>query len=200
MKLSHHIVRSNPDACVLILNLELCTLHLQEADDIDQIMSFLIFADGCAASIVSAKPVGIEMLSFYSGIMPHSQSQITWHVGDTGFDMILAREVPATISAGIADYLPGILGGNAKENIVHWAVHPGGRAILDAVRAGLALSEDDLQSSREILRQYGNMSSATLMFVLQDIMAKKHAAGIGVALAFGPGLTAESMLFQTAGT
>jgi predicted naringenin-chalcone synthase len=198
MKLSHHIVRSDPAATVLILNLELCTLHLQEADDIDQIMSFLIFADGCAASIVSAKPVGIEMLSFYSGIMPDSHEEITWHVGDTGFDMILAREVPATISANIANYLPGILNGNAKEDIAHWAVHPGGRAILDSVRTGLSLSEKSLQSSREVLRQYGNMSSATLMFVLKDIMEKDASHGVGVALAFGPGLTAESMLFRTA--
>ncbi len=195
MKLSYHIVRSQPDAVVLIVNLELCTLHLQEADDIDQIISFLIFADGCAASIVSAKPVGLQMLSFHSGIMPDSASHITWHVGDTGFDMVLAREVPSTITNGIANYLPAILDGRDKTDISHWAVHPGGRAILDAVRSGLAIDEAMLVSSRKILQQYGNMSSATLMFVLEDIM-EKEIAGLGCALAFGPGLTAESMLFQ----
>lgn len=196
MKLAHHIVRSSPTAQVLIVNLELCTLHLQDADDIDQIMSFLIFADGCAASIVSAEPIGIEMLSFYSGIMTDSQAQITWQIGDTGFDMILAREVPATIAGGIANYLPSILNGNAKETIAHWAVHPGGRAILDAVQTGLHLREEDLQTSRDVLRQFGNMSSATLMFVLKDILGSNSSSGLGCALAFGPGLTAESMLFQ----
>jgi alpha-pyrone synthase len=197
LKLSHHIVRSNPIARVLIVNLELCTLHLQDADDIDQIMSFLIFADGCATSIVSAEPVGLEILGFHSGIMPDSHAQITWHIGDTGFDMILAREVPATITGGIADFLPGILSGNKKEDITHWAVHPGGRAILDAVRNGLSLREEDLVSSRKILKEHGNMSSATLMFVLKDIMGKDTHDAMGCALAFGPGLTAESMLFRS---
>lgn len=196
LKLAHHIVRSEPVAQVLIVNLELCTLHLQDADDIDQLMSFLIFADGCAASIVSAEPVGLEILSFYSGIMPDSHAQITWHIGDTGFDMVLAREVPATISGGIARYLPFILNGNKKEDITHWAVHPGGRAILDAVRNALALGEENLASSRKVLQQHGNMSSATLMFVLKEIMAKNIPEALGCALAFGPGLTAESMLFR----
>jgi len=132
--------------------------------------------------------------------MPDSHSEITWHIGDSGFDMILAREVPATIANNLADYLPGILNGNAKADIAYWAVHPGGRAILDSVRTGLDLREEDLKFSREILRQYGNMSSATLMFVLKDIMEKDNAAGVGCALAFGPGLTAESMLFQRAKT
>lgn len=113
--------------------------------------------------------------------------------------MILAREVPATITGGITNYLPCILNGNAKENVAHWAVHPGGRAILDGVQTGLGLKEDDLQISRNILRQYGNMSSATLMFVLKDIVENNHVPGLGCALAFGPGLTLESMLFQIRG-
>ncbi len=198
MKVAYHTVRSQPAAQVLIVNLELCTLHLQDADDIDQVMSFLIFADGCAASLISAKPIGIEMLSFHSGILPESQQQITWHIGDTGFDMVLAREVPATIGESIGDFASSMLGNHAKADIVHWAVHPGGRAILDAVRTGLELEENDLKSSTAILRSYGNMSSATLMFVLQDVMLGDLAPGLGCALAFGPGLTAESMLFQVA--
>jgi len=196
LKLSNHIVRSNTSACVVILNLELCTLHLQEADDIDQIMSFLIFADGCAASIVSDDPIGIEMLRFHSGLMPDTQEEITWHIGDTGFDMILARSVPATITSRIGNYLPDILAGQAKEDIIHWAIHPGGRAILDAVQTSLNLREEHLETSRNILRQFGNMSSATLMFVLNDMLNNK-LRGLGCALAFGPGLTLESMLFKT---
>ena len=196
LKMAQHIVRSKPSAHVLIVNLELCTLHLQETDDIDKILSFLIFADGCAASIVSADPTGAEIRSFYSGIIPDSNKQITWDIGDSGFDMHLAREVPASIAKNIAPYLPEILGEVQKDDIHNWAIHPGGRAILDAVRLGLSLQEDDLVISRNVLKNFGNMSSATIMFVLKDILEKKRSSGLGCALAFGPGMTAESMLFD----
>ena len=198
LKLAYHAVRSDPHARVLMVNLELCTLHLQELDNIDQIMSFLIFADGCAASIISAEATGLEILGFHAGILPKSREHITWHIGDTGFDMVLARQVPATITTGIADYMrsfPGIADGEA---IRHWAVHPGGRAILDAVRNGLNLTDDDLAISLDILRRYGNMSSATVMFVLETMLRQGIGEGKGVAMAFGPGLSAEGMLFSRA--
>lgn len=201
MKLAYHTVRSKPDAHVLIVNLELCTLHLQDLDDIDQIMSFLIFADGCAASLVSSDNVqdSIEIIEFYSSIMPESQGHITWHIGNTGFDMILSRDVPSTIARGIQHYMEGFSGDYIKEGIDYWAVHPGGSAILDAVETGLGLSDNALTFSREILRNFGNMSSATVMFVLQKIQEKKQAPGLGCALAFGPGLTSEGMIFRTTG-
>ena len=198
MKLAYHAVRSDPAARVLLVNLELCTLHLQELDDIDQIMSFLIFADGCAASLISADPVGVEILGFHAAIMPESREHITWHIGDTGFDMVLAREVPATISTGIADYVRTVPNIPDQEAIRHWAVHPGGRAILDAVRHGLGLSAEALATSSEILRNHGNMSSATVMFVLKAMLTKGIDDSLGLAMAFGPGLSAEGMLFRAA--
>jgi predicted naringenin-chalcone synthase len=201
MKLAYHTVRSQPHAHVLIVNLELCTLHLQNLDDIDQIMSFLIFADGCAASLVSAdNRTGMEILGFHSSIMQESREHITWHIGDTGFNMVLARAVPSTIADGIGPYMDSIPGDHTAEDIAYWAVHPGGRAILDAVETGLGLSKSALSSSREILRKFGNMSSATVMFVLQDILHNKATPGLGYALAFGPGLTAEGMVFQKTGS
>jgi len=198
LKLAYHAVRSNPDARVLMVNLELCTLHLQELDDIDQIMSFLIFADGCAASLITAEATGLEIQGFHAGIMPKSSEYITWHIGDTGFDMILARQVPATITQGIADYMQSFPGIAADAPIRHWAVHPGGRAILDGVRNGLGLNDEDLAVSLEVLRQYGNMSSATVMFVLEAMLCQGIGEGPGVAMAFGPGLSAEGMLFARA--
>jgi alpha-pyrone synthase len=198
MKLAYHAVRSDPAARVLMVNLELCTLHLQELDDIDQIMSFLIFADGCAASLISAEPVGFEILGFHADILPESREHITWHIGDTGFDMVLAREVPVTISTGIAEYVRSVPGILNNESIRHWAVHPGGRAILDAVRHGLGLSEEALATSSEILRTHGNMSSATVMFVLQAMLSEDMDNSLGMAIAFGPGLSAEGMLFRAA--
>jgi len=199
LKLSRHIVRSDPGAKVVVLNLELCTLHMQETAELEQVLSFLIFADGCSASLVSAEASGIELQSFYSAVMPDSQEQITWHIGGLGFDMVLSRQVPATITDGLAARLPDILKGRATQDIDHWAVHPGGRSILDAVRAGADLPEESLESSRRVLKNFGNMSSASIMFVLKDMLEKKPRAGQGCALSFGPGLTAETMLFQTAG-
>jgi len=198
LKLSRHIVRSTPSAKVAIINLELCTLHMQETDNLEQVLSFLIFADGCSASIVSSEPAGIELQSFYSTVLPDSRDQITWDIGGLGFDMVLSRQVPATIAAGMSGCLPEILRGRVANDIQHWAVHPGGRAILDAVITGISMPEQALASSRRILKQYGNMSSATIMFVLKDMMESNPVTGQGCAISFGPGLTAESMLFQTA--
>jgi predicted naringenin-chalcone synthase len=199
LKLARHIVRSEPSSKVAILNLELCTIHLQETDDLEQVLSFLIFADGCSASLVSREPVGIELQSFTSTILPNSSDQITWHIGGRGFDMVLAGRVPSTICQGLPSFLGRILGGQRPEDIAHWAIHPGGRTILDAVQKSVGLSEDTLRHSRDVLRRFGNMSSATVMFVLREMLQPGTVAGRGCAMAFGPGLTTESMLFQTAG-
>ena len=196
LKLARHIVRSDHGAHVLIVNLELCSLHLQKTDDLEQTLSFLLFADGCSASIVSAQPKGIELQSFYSAVMPDSGDQITWAIGGSGFDMNLSGKVPGTIAAGLPACLPNILSGDRMDNFRHWAIHPGGRTILDAVREGAELPEELLQSSRRVLRDFGNMSSATIMFVLKDIM--QRGCGRGCGMAFGPGLTVESLLFQQA--
>jgi alpha-pyrone synthase len=196
LKLARHIVRSDHGAKVVILNLELCTLHMQESDSLEQMLSFLIFADGCSASLVSAEPAGIELQSFHAAVMPESGSQITWAIGGSGFDMHLSGEVPATIAAGLPGALPTILAGGSSDNFTHWAIHPGGRTVLDAVRTGTGIDESMLCASREVLRQFGNMSSATVMFVLKRIM--QEGPGRGCGMAFGPGLTVESMLFQQA--
>jgi alpha-pyrone synthase len=196
LKLARHIVRSDNGAKVLILNLELCTLHLQKTESLEQILSFMLFADGCSASIVSAEPKGIELQSFYSAVMPESSDQITWAIGGSGFDMNLSGKVPGTIAAGLPVCLPDILSGHNTDKFRHWAIHPGGRTILDAVREGAELPEEFLQASRRILRDFGNMSSATIMFVLKDIMQQGDGRGCGMA--FGPGLTVESLLFQQA--
>ncbi len=199
LKLSRHIVRSAPSAKVAIINLELCTLHLQETDRLEQLLSFLIFADGCSASLVSATPIGIELQDFTSTIMPNSVDQITWHIGGLGFDMVLMGKVPSTIMQGIPGNLESILCGQKPENIEHWAVHPGGRTILDAVQKSIGLPPEMLRQSRDILGRFGNMSSATVMFVLKEMLDPGVKAGRGCAMAFGPGITAESMLFQTSG-
>lgn len=199
LKLARHIVRSEPHAKVLVLNLELCTLHLQSAGTLEEILSFAIFADGCAASIVSAQPAGIEIQSFDSVVLPQTEDLITWRVGDQGFDMNLSGKVPGAIASNLPLVMNTLLNGCTRRDIAHWAIHPGGRTVLDAVKTGAELEEHQLTASREVLRKFGNMSSATVMFVLQDMLHNSEKPGPGLAMAFGPGLTVESMRFSIQG-
>lgn len=196
LKLARHIVNSEESANVLIVNIELCTLHLQSTNSVRDLLPFLIFADGCAASIVSAKKTGIELQSFYSTILPNSSKQITWHIGDSGFEMLLSSLVPKLIITELPHVINKILRGKNCEDFMHFAIHPGGKSIIDAVEKGIGLRPELLMPSREVLRQFGNMSSATIMFVLQKMMRQKNPSGDGCAIAFGPGVALESMLFK----
>jgi predicted naringenin-chalcone synthase len=199
LKLAHHIVRSQPTARVLMVNLELCTLHLQETSDLQSVLSFLIFADGCAASMISAEPSGLEIHGFGSAVVPDSRDQITWRISDSGFLMWLDGAVPATIARSLPRHVDTLLGGRDTREVELWAVHPGGRTVLDAAQEGLRLDDGSLDHSRAVLRNYGNMSSATVMFVLARMLAEGGPPQTGCALAFGPGLTTEAMRFRTVG-
>ncbi len=200
LKLAHHIVRSDKDARVLAVNLELCTVHLKDTTDLEQILSFLLWGDGCAASLVTADPVGVALDSFKAVVARETRDLMTWNIRNSGFDMLLSGQVPAAIHHALTGHVSSILGGAPANSIDLWAVHPGGRSVLDAVERALALAPDALAASREVLRQFGNMSSATVMFVLESLLKAAPAAGAtGCAMAFGPGLVAETMLFHAAG-
>lgn len=199
MKLATHIVRSRPAARVLMVNLELCTIHLQETSDLQSVLSFLIFADGCAASLLSAEPTGLEITGFGSTVLPASRDQIRWHIGGNGFLMWLDGAVPGTIARGLSTRLGAMLPGCDPAAVDIWAIHPGGRSILDAAQDALAAADDQLAASRGVLRDFGNMSSATVMFVLRRILEQGDGDRRGCAVAFGPGLSAEAMLFRTEG-
>jgi alpha-pyrone synthase len=196
LKLARHIVRSEPKARVLAVNLELCTLHLHETMDIEEILSFLLFADGCAAALVTADPVGAKLESFHAALVPQTRELIRWHIRDQGFDMVLSGGVPGAIRAALSTSRDVILGG--ANDIDLWAVHPGGRSVLDAVEQAFALPEAALTHSRGVLNDCGNMSSGTVMFVLDRIMRNADAGQRGCAMSFGPGLVAETMIFRMA--
>ena len=192
LKLARHIVRSDPQAGVLMVNLELCTLHFQETQDLEQILSFLLFADGAAASLITARAQGFALDSFKAVTVAETRGLITWKIRGLGFDMLLSGQVPAALGRALHE---GELLAE-RDGIDLWAVHPGGRSILDAVEKGLELPVDALAASREVLSCFGNMSSATVMFVLQRMMQQARPGQRGCAMSFGPGLTAETMRFH----
>jgi alpha-pyrone synthase len=198
LKAARHIIRSEPSARVLMVNLELCTLHLQETHDLEQVLSFLLFADGCAASLLSAEPVGFAMDSFRAVMIPDTRDLITWKIRGLGFDMFLSGHVPPAIAKGLESCGQDIIGPLTTDDITLWGVHPGGRTILDAVERGLALPGEALTASRSVLERFGNMSSATVMFVLEELLRRAQPGERGCAMSFGPGLTAETMLFHAA--
>jgi predicted naringenin-chalcone synthase len=199
LKLARHIVRSAPASKVLIVSIELCTLHFQQTDDLEQLLVFLLFADGCAAALVSAEPEGLALDRFYSAVLPQTADQMGWHIGDAGFDMMLSGRVPASLGAALRSQSNQILAGATPGDIDLWAVHPGGKSVLDAVEAAFNLPPAALETSRQILRMFGNMSSATVLFVLNAFLQESGRGVNGCAMAFGPGLTVETMLFRAAG-
>jgi predicted naringenin-chalcone synthase len=196
LKLARHIVRSQPDARVLAVNLELCSLHLHETQDIEEILSFLLFADGCAAALVSADPVGVKIESFRAALVPDTRSLIRWNIRNQGFDMVLSGGVPGAIRTALTASRDDILGG--ANDIDLWAVHPGGRSVLDAVEQAFGLAPTALEASRSVLNDFGNMSSSTVMFVLDRLMRSAQPGMRGCAMSFGPGLVAETMMFRMA--
>jgi alpha-pyrone synthase len=195
LKLARHIVRSEPAARVLTLNLELCTLHLHETTDLEEILSFLLFGDGCAAALISSDPVGVRMDSFTAALVPDTTELIRWNIREQGFDMVLSGGVPGAIRNGLARARSSFLD---ESPIDLWAVHPGGRTVLDAVEAALELPPCALSVSRGVLSDFGNMSSSTVMFVLERLMRDAAPGSSGCAMAFGPGLVAETMRFRVA--
>jgi predicted naringenin-chalcone synthase len=134
--------------------------------------------------------------SFLAVNLSGTSQLITWRIGEQGFDMHLSGQVPGELREGLAAAGDRITQGKALTSIDLWAVHPGGRTILDAAEQGLALPPDALADSRAILRAFGNMSSATVMFVLQRLMERARPGQLGCAMSFGPGVTAETMLFH----
>ncbi|MFL6861826.1 MAG: type III polyketide synthase [Allosphingosinicella sp.] len=199
LRLAHHIVRSEPEARVLVVTVELSTLHLQDDKAVEPLLAMLQFADGATASLVTAEPRGFGMADPFAATLPDSADLIRWDIGDAGFAMGLSGEVPGRIAEALREpaFRARVLGGAAAEEIDAWAVHAGGRSVLDAVEHGLELPQGALAESRDVLARFGNMSSSTLPFVLAELMPRTERRR-GVALAFGPGLAAEGFHFRRA--
>jgi predicted naringenin-chalcone synthase len=211
LRMAAQFCAADPEAVVLVVSVELCTLHLHASDDPDLIVANSLFGDAGAAGIVSRRPLvpgerGLQLDRSETAVTPVGESDMAWTIGDHGFDMVLSTAVPHIIGEHISGALwplvaheaelasalnAGVLGGA----VARWAVHPGGRSIVDKVEESLHLAPHQVAPSRDVLRDVGNVSSATVMLVMQrNLEAYAEPGDRLVALAFGPGLTVESTL------
>ncbi len=199
LRVAYHVVRSEPSARVLVVTVELSTLHLQFTREIEPLLAMLQFGDGAAAALVTAEASGFAIRNQFAASLANTAELIRWTIGDSGFAMQLSGQVPTQIAQALVEgeLRSRILGDLSPQSIDGWAVHAGGRSILDAVENALNLAPDALSESREVLARFGNMSSSTLMFILSAMLDNPQRRD-GVALAFGPGLAAEGFRFARA--
>jgi predicted naringenin-chalcone synthase len=200
LRMADAFCRADPDALVLVVCVELCTLHLQIKPTPDSLLANALFADGCAAALIGARAPLPDMPSlaierFATRAIPGTESEMAWTIGDRGFDMTLSSYIPDILGSHIAPLLADLAEGASGRVCDEWAVHPGGIAILRAIEEAMGWPREAsaLQASYRILRHYGNMSSATILFVLAELLNTRVipcGASLG-ALAFGPGLTVE---------
>lgn len=200
LKMAKSFCESDPDAKVMVICLELCSIHLQDSEATDNLISASVFADGASGVIVSSnKPgaVGYRLDQFASSVAENSEKDMAWTIGDTGFDMVLSTYVPEIIKSNLRNAVLPLFKDYEKEltDINYWAIHPGGRAILDKIEDNFSLDAEKLEASRAVLNDYGNMSSATIFFVLKYLLENQSVGNEKtLAMAFGPGLTIESSL------
>ena len=223
LRMAKALCDADPQAVVLVLCLELCSLHFQPGNTSeDALIAGALFADGAGAALVSQRPPppglpAVRLQGFSTTLTPTGGESMAWNIGDEGFEMVLGTYVPHIIDDHIVGALEPLLSrddslsGHPYRDIRHWAIHPGGRSILDKVQARLELSDEQLVPARETLRNFGNMSSATVLFVIRHILdlpveadagdnlAAEASGGDGgeriCSMAFGPGLTVETALF-----
>jgi predicted naringenin-chalcone synthase len=208
LKQADYICKSEPDAIVLIVCVELCTIHFQKIDDLDNTIANLLFADGAAAALVVSDNIasknnfkGFEIKKFHSQIDLSGKRDMTWQLSSTGFLMSLSSYIPQLIEKGFKNLFEDSINKLEikKQDITHWAIHPGGKKILEVIKKELELEDSDLESSSRVLKNYGNMSSPTVLFVLKDIWDNKvqvNKKELTYGVAFGPGLTMESVILE----
>jgi predicted naringenin-chalcone synthase len=212
LKVARGCLGAEPDARVLVCAVELCTLHFFTGWDAEKIVANALFADGAAAVVCqngadrthsdvavrsrSDPTSGWRLAAVGTIRIPDSAAAMSWRIGDFGFDMGLSRKIPELIGQHLRGYVESWLDrqGLRLSDIGSWAVHPGGPKVLDAVEMALSLPNGGLEHSRAILSEHGNMSSPTVLFIL-DRMQRENAPRPCVALGFGPGMAVEAALF-----
>ena len=199
LKIANSICTADKDAKVLLVCTEICTIHFQRDPSMDNIASSLLFGDGSAAVLITSNEdstEGFQVNSFYSEVIPRGKKDMAWELSSTGFLMTLSGYIPELIEEDFLQLTNKAMAGKNLRvaDIDYWCIHPGGRKILEAIRNSLELSDDHLKESYEVLRDYGNMSSPTILFVLKKYLQHKQKNKKLFAAAFGPGLTMETFI------
>jgi predicted naringenin-chalcone synthase len=197
LRLADALCATDPDARVLVVCTELCTLHFQRETTMDNIASSLLFGDGAAAALLApdnCKDEGLTIDGFYSEVVPKGRRDMAWELSSSGFLMTLSGYVPDLIEEDFGPIARRALSKmKAKpQDVTHWCLHPGGKRILDAVHKSMDFVNGELDASREVLKDYGNLSSATILFVLKKMLAGETQVRKLFGAAFGPGLTVET--------
>ena len=190
---------ADPNACVLMSAVELCSLHQQYGWNPDRVVSNALFADGAAAVVGRHSGTvdnGWNLSASASTVIAGTTDAMSWRIGDNGFQMTLSPRVPELIRQNLRPWIDKWLAANdlSVGDVCSWAVHPGGPKVLTATADAAGFDPELLQPSREVLAEYGNMSSPTVLFII-DRLRQSGAACPCVSLAFGPGLTIEAALF-----
>lgn len=197
LRTAQQIVLSDPGARVLLVSVELCSLHYQRTPDVETLVCNLLFGDGASAAVIDAAGEGPTLLAARSHLARDTREQMGWQVGDHGFVMHLGEEVPAALKESSGPFVDALCAqaGFRVEDVTGWALHPGGRRIVEAIGSRFELAPEMLAPALGVLRRVGNLSSATVLFVLQDLL-RGGWRGPGLALAFGPGLTMEGVALR----
>ena len=203
LRVAHAFAEMDPNAVVLLCAVELCSLHMAYGWHPEKVVANALFADGAAAVVASANPSpahqSLVLRRSGSMVIPDSADLMHWEIGDHGFAMGLSPRVPETVGAALLPWLRDWLADQAidLEAVTSWAIHPGGPRILSTCAEVLSLGPNLLLDSRAVLQEHGNMSSATILFILERLR-RRSTAGPCLALALGPGLSTEVALFDLA--
>ena len=197
IKIADAICKADNEAQVLIVCTELCTLHFQREATLDNITSSLLFGDGSAAILLSGndnKHEGLHIDNFYSEVIPKGKRDMAWEISSNGFLMTLSGYVPDLIEEDLDKIVERALQKEtlSKEEISHWCIHPGGKRILEAIHKSLGFSNGQLSTSYKVLNELGNLSSASIVFVLKEMLKERKQIKKLFGAAFGPGLTVET--------
>ncbi len=196
IKLADRICDSDPAAKVLLVSVELCTIHFQKLYNEDNLIANAIFGDGAAAALICKENSGLQIKKYNSQLVKEGEQDMAWSVGNFGFEMRLSKYVPELLNSGIKRLYSQLEELFEFSKIPHFAIHPGGKQILSKVEEAFGIKSDQNQPSHEVLSSCGNMSSATILFVLEKWLDNPDKIGEILAMGFGPGLTLETLLLE----
>jgi predicted naringenin-chalcone synthase len=193
LKLADKILKAEPEAKVLVVAVELCTLHFQKEYTEDNLLANSLFGDGAAAALVMRSEKGLAIKNYLSQILREGEKDMAWEIGDFGFQMRLSQYIPALLDQGIQKLKEVFEEKFGLSHISQFAIHPGGKQILQKVQEAFGLDPEVNRHSMEVLKNHGNMSSVSILFVLEKMLKDPTVAGDILAMGFGPGLTLETL-------